>query len=171
MTDFEKKLIEFVYNTMCGQESGIYKTILDNKLEIPLITLNTPLVVEIFSEAITEYLNQCYRSLILKNDVFVLESFKKLKDLSSEKNHSYFCLLKIVANLIYYFNRRIVRENLDISSYNKYMTSFTNEFNNIYSSNVHEIRTKFNHTCNDTQNIEKMNPNIDMFTNFEDMNS
>lgn len=166
---FETNLIEFIYNTMCGQESGIFKSIVTNTLDIPLTTLKTPLVLELFNEAIVDYLNQCYRSLILKNDIYIIKTFEKIKNSSPEKNHSYICLLNIIAYMILFFHKRIIRENLDISSYNNYMTSFTDEFNNVYSKNICELRIKFNHVCKDTRNIEDMDPDVDIFKTFLDI--
>jgi len=166
---FETTLIEFVYNTMCGQESGIYKSIVTNTLDIPLTTLKTPLIIELFNGAITDYLNQCYKALILKNDAYIIESFTKIKESSPEGKHSYICLLNIIACLIFYFHKRIIRENFDLSSYNNYMTSFTQEFNNVYLKNVFELRSKFNHICGDTRNIDNMDPNIEMFKSFSDI--
>jgi hypothetical protein len=115
-------LTNFAVSTVLGTESGFYKSIAAGKLPgVELAVLKVPTTAIIFREPTVEYLNHCYRSLILKNDSYVVEKFEAMTKLLK---HSEICLLNIIAKLVTSIQKNIRREGLNISNYEAYLKSF-----------------------------------------------
>jgi hypothetical protein len=150
---------DFARETMKGQESALYKTFAGNTniLGISKENLTNNNIKGIFSEFISNYLNVCYKSMILKDDPYVLEKFGKMKSLH---NHSEICLLNIIAALIANTHQQMDRSVLDTQSYEAYMLSV----NFLLISILDNIKLddKISHTCTG-MDISKCDPNKPMF--------
>jgi len=167
--EFQDNLIQFVFDTMCSQEYSFYNNFKnDTTIKLPMTLLTMQHICPILNHMASEYLNKCYSALILKNDDYVLASFKKIKDSATEIKHSYMCILHLVGGLISAFHKYMDRKNLDISSRTNYMTSFQNEFNKYYAANIVNIRHKLKHVCEFTEDIEKLDPTKKIFKVFDE---
>jgi hypothetical protein len=148
---------QFTINTMIGQESGLYKSLSSDETRKKLLSTNG--IKAVFPEFIINYLNGCYKSLILKDDKYVTEKFTEMK---SVHNHSEICLLNIIAFLISFVHNKIDRAKFNIESYDKYIISATEEITKILDEV--DLETKLNHQCNG-MDIGKCDPNKPMFYN------
>jgi hypothetical protein len=160
MTQELSKLIkDFTKDTMKGQESAIYKTVSGNAniIGISKENLTNNNIKGIFSEFVSNYLNHCYKSLILKDDQYVLEKFSQMKSLH---NHSEICLLNIIAALIANTHQQMDRSILDTKSYESYMLSVDSVLASILD-NI-KLDDKLSHTCTG-MDINKCDPDKPMF--------
>lgn len=158
------KIQDFIRKTLLGQESAIYKlssnenfNIFSEGMNVLKNKLNDDQIKIIFYSFIENYLNQCYRSLILKDDQYVCSSFGSMKKCC---NHSEVCLLNIIAFYLSEVMQKMDRKLLDISSYDSYMSSA----DQIISKMLKELNleTKLNHICTGID-ISKCDPNKPMF--------
>ncbi len=153
-----KLIVEFSRNTILGQESGVYKSISNSSIPLPLSALKTNNIAALYSKSITVYLNKCYRSLILDDDRYITDQFNKMSDLM---NHSKICLLNIIAKCIQFLFAMIDRQKLDISSYDNYMSSLSSQM--ILNRESFEMFVgAVNHGCQG-KDIKTCDPDTDMF--------
>jgi hypothetical protein len=118
-------LTDFAAGTVLGQESGIYKAIVAGKMpDVEVTALTRPTSAGAFRQPTINYLNHCYRSLILKNDPYVVEKFEAMTKLL---HHSEICLLNIICQLVTSIQKSVCREGLDPSSYANYMGSLEHQ--------------------------------------------
>lgn len=104
MVDQEDKilnlLLDFIINNfMIGQERAMYRAISGNfpsTNEFKISDLKTDNVGNIIAIFTAKYLNDCYKSVILRDDPYVVKTFDAIMAIN---NHSIVCLL----NFIYYF--------------------------------------------------------------------
>lgn len=158
-------IIEYIKKTIIGQESGFYKIaakIIEHPAGKFLETKNLTniYVVPILLKALESYFNNTYKSLVKRDDKYVIEIFDKMQSLM---NHSAICLLNIIATFTANIYIEINRNNLNIESYNEYIKSFENEFTKICDKNKLSFIKCLSHNCNG-EDITKLDPNIKMFT-------
>ena len=155
-----RKLIEFCTETIKGHESGFYKTVTNTSM-LPLTRddLKTDKMYNIITLSAINYLNICYKSLILKNDPYVINKFKEMTDIFT---HSEVCLLNIICMLLMKVHTGLDRKNLDIASYEKYMKSLTVEIDLLTSPQYNMLLQNVNHVCTG-EDITTCNPNEPMF--------
>lgn len=159
MSELAICVTEFIKTTMSGQESGIYKA---SKMKSPPIKcddLNKMHTANVFMIFICDYLNVCYKALILKNDDYVVDEFKKL---TSIHGHSEICLLNIIFAIMTNIHTRLDRKLYDISSYEKYMKSFVDQFETIENDVVTMLTQKLSHDCKGIK-IETCNADEPLF--------
>jgi hypothetical protein len=157
--ELSKFIKNFAKETMKGQESALYKTLAVNTniLGISKENLTNNNIKGIFSEFISNYLNSCYKSLILKNDTYVLGKFSEMKSLH---NHSEICLLNIIATIIANTHQQMDRSILNTQNYETYMLSVDILLISILD-NIN-LDDKISHTCTG-MDISKCDPNKPMF--------
>ena len=148
----------FAKNTISGQESGLYKSLYLHKIEIENVdNIRSDVVKILLQYTIMDYLNGCYKSLILKNDDYVLTSFEKMK---KEKNHSDICLLNILFVIIRSAITDIDRHKFNDTSYDKFMYSMQREYEIFL--NAIDYEKLLNHECSG-EKIENCNPEEPLF--------
>ena len=168
--EFQDNLIQYVFSLMCQYEARFYNLFVEQQstLKIPVSLMKMSYVCPLIGNLTSQYLNECYKAIILKNNNGLLEPFTKIKDSESDTKHSYMCILQLVAGLISAFHKYMDRTTFDISSYDNYMKSFEKEFHKYYSNNIEYIRQKLNHTCDLSEDISKLDPNEKIFYSFKD---
>jgi len=160
-------IVSFVHDTMKGQESGTFKMFKLGHLPFPIETLKSGVVIlAIFNGAIIDYLNSCYRYLILGTDQFILSKFQEMTSLCG---HSEICLLNIIGRLIQNVHGKLDRSRLEASSttttIDQYLKSFDREFNAIVTvqGGLKDILSKsLQHTCAG-KDIKTCDPTKPMF--------
>jgi len=93
-------ILAFASETIIGHERGLYKQGIP--VSVPAIQLAT-----------ANYLNVCYKSLILRDDPFVIQKFKEITDVIG---HSEVCLISIIMQIILALHQSIDRSNLNFES-------------------------------------------------------
>lgn len=133
---FEDTLVQFVVNTVIGIESALYKKLGGQKvLELHIV---------IGGSFIADYLNQCYKSLILKNDNYVLEKFAEMQ---SFHHHSEVCLLHIILEGCMGIFQTIDNTKFDISTYSNFMKSAEKHFQELLEPMRQVFSQKLYHQC------------------------
>lgn len=145
-------IFDFCRDTIVGQEGGLYRMLgpeqlTDNYLEPIIITVSA------------QYFNGCYRSLILKDDPYILERFGAMKAVF---DHSYVCLLNIVFTFKMELHKKLERERLDKSTYTKYKESVEEILELFRSIFTGGISHSINHECTG-EDISTCNPDEEMF--------
>lgn len=145
----------FIRGSMIGTESALFKVTSTQNLSLENLKLDvtkgTILMLSI------QYLNICYKSLILKDDQYVVAKFKEMTDC---KKHSEICLLNIFANIMKMIIEMSDRSNLDVNSYDKYMDSVKFNLDRILDSMP--FGKNLSHECNGID-ISTCDPNDPMF--------
>lgn len=155
---FTEEFKTFCINTILGQESGLYKCLHIYNVEMPGIdNIRSDRVKIVLQHALVDYLNSCYKSLILKNDEYVIESFEKIK---KTKNHSEICLLNIMFAVIRSAILEVDRHKFDDVSYDEFMYSVKKEYEIFFNSI--DFDKILDHECSG-QKIESCNPDEPMF--------
>lgn len=154
---FVQEFKTFVKNTICGQESGLYKSLYLYKIDTGIDNIRSDATKILLQYAIVDYLNCCYKSLILKDDDYVVNSFAKMK---KEKHHSEICLLNIMFAVIRSAFLEVDRHKFNDMTYNEFMDSVKK----IYSEYLDDIDYDklLNHECSGIK-IEECNPNEQLF--------
>jgi|SaaInlStandDraft_5_1057022.scaffolds.fasta_scaffold115987_1 hypothetical protein len=149
-------ITKFVYDTLAGQESGMYKAISSSD-QSKLSILQTKTFQMTGISFIVSYFNDAYRSLITEEDKYFVERFKEMHDIM---DHSYICLLNIVFNLTITFYCEMDRSKFNISNYKNYMNSFECELNKMKDTMfpIEKRKELFNHVCKGID-IKTCNPN------------
>jgi len=151
-------LVDFSIITIKGHESVLYKAC-GTILSLSRSFLTTNVIGSMFSSIVTDYLNHCYRSLILDDDAYVTTKFNEM---TSTMDHSKICLLNIIANIIKILFENIDRSNLDISTYEKYMNCITYQLNNSREKIIQNLSRSLSHECSG-DDIKQQDPNQPMF--------
>lgn len=126
MTDEIKHTVDtvknFIIDSMSGVESALYKsTKIQNHALEHLKQNETKSIIFMLT---IKYLNICYRSLILKDDNYVIDKFNEM---IKYKKHSFICLLNIYARVMQMIIEMIDRSHLEVDSYEKYMDSYNTQ--------------------------------------------
>ena len=129
---------KFCFNTIRGHESGLYKSALYRDI------MQTDMAVIILAHITIEYLNGCYKSLILRNDKYVIDVFD---DMQKIDNHSVICLLHIILETIKMVHFRFDRNKLDMTNYDCYMISVDKELTDKIKI-VDKLEEILSHKCN-----------------------
>lgn len=148
----------FAKNTIAGQESGLYKSLYLHKIKIANIdNIRCDTVKILLQYSIMDYLNACYKSLILKNDNYVISCFDKMK---KEKNHSEICLLNILFVVLRSAIIDVDRHKFNDTTYDNFMYSVQREYE-IFLNTI-DYEKLLNHECSG-EKIENCNPNESLF--------
>lgn len=106
-----------------------------------------------FISGICIYLNMCYKSLILKDDPFVVENFKKMQ------NHSPNCLLNIIFKIA-----KVIIEKYDFTYLeNQYINSIRNSIRNKIKDDIIDSCFFLAHECSGPKDISNEDPNKPFF--------
>lgn len=146
-------ITEFCKNTITGHESGLYKVkgpefVKDEsmKLLIPFITTN--------------YVNQLYKSLILRDDSYVKEKFDQM---TNSMNHSPICLLHFIMKIIMDVHMGLDRKLLRYDSYEEFMKSLEILLDIALEPVKLSLEQSLDHKCTG-EKIETCDPNVPLFT-------
>lgn len=149
----------FVGNTIIGHERGMYR-FLSTRGQPTQILKHPNAFALLFGGAVANYFNGAYRSLILRDDAYIMECFDKMHAIC---NHSYICLLNIVCTMYVEAHGSIDRSALDTSSLAQYEASVRAQ---LYSEILGKLRAAcaaaINHEC-DGIDIATCDPNEPMF--------
>lgn len=149
--DLKKLMEDFICRTIDGFESGIWKArkMADHIKKLKISELN----MFILSFNI-KYFNDAYKSLILKNDSYIMESFKKMTQLH---DHSEICLLIIMFAHSMQIINNMDRSKIDSLNYQQYMEDIMKQ-----TSKLSKINADMAHECHG-EDISKCDPNVDLF--------
>lgn len=152
-----KLLCDFCFETMQGHESGFYK--LHQIKKLPIADLLGDEMIILIKNVTLYYLNDAYKSLILKSDPFILDKFDAMCKIN---NHSEICLLNIIALTIINIHVNLNRSKLDITSYDTYMNGIRDQLDSEFTSILNTLTNSISHTCTGID-ISTCNPNEPMF--------
>lgn len=149
----EDLIVDFCLKTVTGMESGFYKTFAKENTLI----LTTNVLQDTINDFLIRYLNQVYRSLIVHDDEYITEVFDRMKPF----DHSFICILNIIAKLIQLLVQNMHRQLLHTESYNAYMASVKQQLYII--AYVFRSEMNFSHECSGAD-ITTCNPDTPMFS-------
>lgn len=154
-------MCNFMQCTIYGHESGFYKTaITNNNNYVTLQTLkNDNVSKNLITFATMNYLNKIYKSLILEDDPFVIETFGAMQKCL---HHSYICLLNLLCVAIVKAHNNIKRTELETCCYQKYMDCVENQLNKIMPKIRYLLTRRISHECKGID-IKTCNPNEPLF--------
>lgn len=142
---------KYVLSVIIGFESGIYKMILQTeRAKIKYLASEYHPFITIFRDLHEKYYTDTFNA-ILNNNTLVRQQFDNIKKIS---NHSYKCLLNILANLTVSVHFNIDRTKLKFKNRDEYLTSVKNEIHSILS--LINIFKLFDHICTDTDTDIKL---------------
>lgn len=150
---------EFVFNTIMGHESGFYKMTMMGKMLTKEDLKKDEKMHGMIAFAIVSYLNDAYRSLILKNDPYFLEHFNNM---AKHKNHSMICLLNIVFVVLQTIHMNFDRSKLDITSLESYKASVMSQLIQRKTEITPKLIDMMSHECKGID-IKTCDPNEPMF--------
>ena len=151
-------LLEFVDSTLLGQESALYKSC-ETSLRQPRSILKSRVVLVILQHTLVDYLNACYKSLILNDDEYITKQFDAM---TLSHGHSAVCLLNILASMIFNTANTFDRSLLDISSYESYMKAASDQLSVIRLTHAPTLQRSLSHTCSG-MDIKSCDPNKPLF--------
>jgi hypothetical protein len=147
---------EFCFNTICGHESGFYKFFVMKDLDLDALKGDMSNMIK-FTTA--NYLNSAYKSLIKKDDEYIIEKFGEMMQIN---NHSAICLLNIISAVILDVHIDLDRKLLNTKSYQLYMGSLQQQLTT-KSQHILDILVKnLSHSCTGTD-ISTCDPDKPMF--------
>lgn len=151
------KLIKnFIKDTIYGEESGLYKiALVNNNFDLS----NNNQMNNIITMTTANYFNNCYVSLIKKNDEYVI---KKFNEMSKIMSHSMICLLNIISTIKLKIHHSIDRNKLNLSNYDNYMKSVNNQMKLLLDDIFEDIINSISHKCYG-EDINKCDPDDLMF--------
>jgi hypothetical protein len=144
----EKDIIVFIRSTLLGQFSGFYKINGKNEFATSFKT--------VFPHVITHYLNGAYKSLILKDDEYIIKTF------SSLTSHSAVCLLHMFLHITRSIVDNFNYNNLRMDNYTDFMESVDSELMKSEMLKEDKIRLLISHRC-EGYDISSCDPNIPLF--------
>jgi hypothetical protein len=156
-TQLANLMSEFICSTICGFESGLYKSLITSGENINKIKTNQMTVILVNFNM--NYYNQAYSSLIKKNDQYIVEKFGQMHKIM---NHSYICLLNIMFRLTTEMLTIYDRNLLNITSYENYMKSVQAILNKCNEFLIEELPKMISHTCSGID-ISTCNPDEPLF--------
>jgi len=144
MTKLVDLIKSYAKHVIRGFESGLYNMLAKtNHDRIKLLCSNQQYFITIFRDLHENYYTTVFNSIVMHSDPNIIKTFDEFRRLS---NHSYRCILNILANLIISVHFNLDRKKLDCSSYNAYMKSLSKEIWDTVS--VIDIAKLFDHECN-----------------------
>lgn len=139
-------IIAFISETIYGHERGFYRAgLTPNDAMIQFAAVN--------------YLNGCYKSLILKDDEFVITKFKEMTELIG---HSEVCLLNIIAQLLMMLHLNLDRSKIDRTTLETLSQTVETEVKNICQKIREMVKKSISHECHG-DSIESCDPNVPLF--------
>lgn len=141
---------------MTGHESGFYKLYQIKKL--PIGNLLGDEMIILIKNVTLFYLNDAYKSLILKSDSYILDKFNAMCKIN---NHSEICLLNIIALTIINIHVNLDRSKFNITSYDTYMKSVGDQLDVEFTSVLNTLENSISHTYTGID-ISTCNPNEPM---------
>jgi hypothetical protein len=152
-----KLLCDFCFETITGHESGFYK--LNQIKKLPVANIVGDEMIILIKNVTLFYLNDAYKSLILKSDPYILAKFDAMCKIN---NHSEICLLNIIALTIINIHADLDRSQFDITSYDTYMKSVRDQLAFRFESVLNVLTNSISHTCTGID-ISTCDPNEPMF--------
>jgi hypothetical protein len=139
-------IIAFVSETIFGHERGFYRTGMEvGTGYIQLAAMN--------------YMNTCYKSLILKNDPYVVGKFKEMTDLIG---HSEVCLINIIMQIFISVHMSLDRSKIDRSTLETLSETVKVEIARVIEPLRDTIGKCVSHECHG-EKIEDCDPNEPLF--------
>lgn len=151
--------MDFCKNTIVGHESGLYKSIHQGLMRLSPESLKDEAMIGPITLLTMNYMNSAYRSLILKNDKYIMTQFEEMQKLH---NHSAICLLNIIFFLLINLHSSLARSQFNLSSYDDYMQCVDIGLEKALFKYHKELINKLSHTCTGID-ITTCNPNEDLF--------
>lgn len=105
------------------------------------------------------YFNTCYKSIILKDDPYVVEWYNKFWMYC---DHSPVCLTHILFQLVCYVQEQVDYQILDYSSLDKFRSSSKEQIQLITFILKKEVIKLVNHECHG-EKLEDLDPNVPLF--------
>ena len=139
-------MIAFISETILGHERGLYKA-------------GIPVSAPIIQVATANYLNTCYKSLIVKDDAFVLGKFREMTELIG---HSEVCLINIIAQIMMAVHMNLDRSKIDTTSVETVDISVKTEVSRIFDPLRETVYKSLSHECHG-EKIEDCDPNEPLF--------
>jgi hypothetical protein len=141
------EIVGFIKQSIIGTESAFYKYISFTKNTMKELKINS--MKNSINSMLINYLNDCYKSLITSNDVYLLKTFRPVQ---KELNHSEKCVLILVGQVINLIVQIFDRKNLKTSSFDRYIQSVSNELSsqsisNLLSSFQKNLRNHLTNEC------------------------
>ncbi len=155
-----EEVISFVLNTLSGSDSALYKTIDDKATFFSIRRVMAP-------KLLVQYLNSTYASLILKNNDYIVEAFRKMK---SFRHHSEICLLNIILHVaMNLLQASMSFRGIDISSYDSFMKTMNEEYQKAGFACYIYLQESLSHICHG-ESIDCCDPKKPLFTIASDGN-
>lgn len=160
-TELVKIMCDFMTATITGHESAFYKAITAKMLGVDLSALkNAQLTQCLIAPAMMNYMNGAYVSLIKNNDEYINDYFSRMQGVCG---HSCICLLNIIFFTGLSIHMSLDRTNLDISSYDNYMKTVTNQLAITIEKTKEILLESISHVCNGID-IKTCDPNVPLFS-------
>jgi hypothetical protein len=164
-------IVKFCMNTVAGQERGRYRILSQYpdhltslKLSDLKIDSNKNKILDgIILHCLVNYLNDCYRSLILQDDPIIVNIFAEMK---AVRNHSETCLMNFILHICMTTFKVLNRDALNIETYNSYAKSVELQTYILEYVWCAVLKDCFNHQCSG-RDIREEDPNIP-FIKFRD---
>jgi hypothetical protein len=109
--------------------------------------------------ATINYLNSCYKSLIVKDDPYVLEKFREMTELVG---HSEVCLINIIAQISMAVHMNLDRSNIDTTDITTLDYSVKTEVDRIFTPLRPIVYKSLSHECHG-EKIEDCDLNKPLF--------
>lgn len=149
--ELKANLIEFIKTTIIGFESGLYSHLGEN--------MKNDYMGLVLLQFCAEHYNSVYKSLIIKDDKFIVEKFEQLENLSG---HNCLCMIDILYRLTQKSITKLSRFNYNTTSYELLMESVKNQLDNIEWFENNELENLTSHSCTPIL-IENLDPNTKIF--------
>lgn len=152
----------FVFNTLKGFESGLFKGITLNLMKsLSLEDLRTPKALFVLVEFATHYMNQCYVALIRRDDDYIVSRFDAM---TKPFGHSEICLLNLVMFWVKNIFMTLDRSKLKVDgSVEEYLRSYDKAFQPFLTAMIVMLGQTLNHQCQGID-IRTCDPNQPMFS-------
>jgi len=148
---------EFLFKTIVGHERGLYRALRMQGKDLSNLRDKTAFLY--FAGTTASYFNGAYKSLILRDDVYIMEWFDRMHNVSQ---HSYICLLNIVCKMCLDIHGAVDRSALDVSSLEAYQHSVETALKPLLVDAYTNLATRLNHQCAG-MDIRTCDPNTPMF--------
>lgn len=156
-------IFEFCKYIIIKNENDMFKNIYNTETNL---CENNQLIQAYIQISTINYLNYVYKSLILKNNDYLVKYFDNMVSIL---NHSKICLLHIILNITIAIHLRIDRKNLQLINsnsldeiLNSYINSLINEINKSSDTVIDILTQSISHDCTGID-ISTCNPDEDLF--------
>jgi hypothetical protein len=139
-------IIAFVSETIYGHERGLYRA-------------GVPVSIGIIQFSAMNYLNGCYKSLILKDDEYVMTKFSEMTDLIG---HSEVCLINIIMQIMVGVHTQLDRSKIDTTTLETLSLTVQAETARVIAPLKELVYKCISHECHG-EKIEDCDPNEPLF--------